>query len=204
MIVKFDNKMADEKLERKVWRVLPIATHKLPYMDRMVALGENFYFGEGKSGYRLPKPETDFDKEIYAQFPELLQGHNIDRMEYVVPLIKEFIIDNQKGEAALLFRYQMDFAIGKGFQMKEKIFHTKQGEKFQEIFEDHGWTGATSLDYPLSQMARLELDPMLYLLRGNVIVPCVDFHGLEMDDGHISVLPEYFPEYGDKISIKKP
>ena len=203
--MKNNIKMADDKatgkLERKVWRVIPIAAHKLPYVDRLMALGENFHFGEGKSGYTFPKPETDFDKEIYSQFGELIKAHDIDRIEYVIPLIKEFIIDNDKGEAALLFRHQMDFAIGKGFQMKEKVFYAKQGEKFKEIFEEHAWTEPTSLDYPLSQMAKTNLDPMLYLLRGNVFVPMApDFHGLEMDDGHILITPEY----GNKITIKKP
>ena len=182
-------------LEKKIWRMIPIEAHKLPYTDRMIALQKNFGFKDGRCAYKMPVPETDFEKEIYGQFQNLTQSYDIPRMEYVIPLIKEFVIDNEKAEVAVLFRYQMDFALGKGFQMKEIIFHGKQGEKLKEVFEDHTWTGASSLDYQISRMAKVHVDPMLYLLKGNVFVEDVDFHGLEMDDGLIS----FFPERGSKI-----
>jgi len=193
--------MKDEtSLERKIWRVLPIEAHGLPYMDRLSILANNVIPRDGKSLYRIPQPETDFEKEIYKQFPKIMQSHDIAEMEYVIPLIKEFIIDNKKNEAALLFRYQMDFAIGKGFQMKEVVFYAKKGEKLTEIFEDHAWSEPTSLDYSLSRTARLNLDPMLYLLRGNTLRPMLpDYHGLEMDDKSISITPEY----GNKLTINK-
>ena len=155
-------------METKIWRAIPIEVQDKPYVERMIALSENFIRQDGKFMYRMPKPETDFEKEVYWQFQELISSHDIDRIEYVVPLIKEFIIDNSNNIAIVLLRYQMDFAIGKGFQMKEILFKAKKGEKFKEFYEDHVWFGPTSLDYPMSQMAKIELDPMLYLLKGNV------------------------------------
>ncbi|MFA5953479.1 MAG: hypothetical protein WC812_02705 [Candidatus Pacearchaeota archaeon] len=193
--------MANKKtLEKKIWRVIPVEAHKLPYINRMRILANNVSFKDGNSRYRMPLPETDFEKEIYEQFQELVGSHDIARIEYVVPLIKEFVIDNKQNEAAILFRYQMDFAIGKGFQMKEMVFYGKKGEKLKEIYEDHAWTEPSSLDYPLSQMAKIHMDPMLYLLRGNILRPMFpDYHGLEMDDKTISITPEY----GDKITLDK-
>ncbi len=196
--------MTDEKhLEKIIWRVIPVEYHNQPFADQLTALNNKFRLdGQGGVDIKIPQPETAFEKEIYLQFRELINSHNIQRIEYVVPLIKEFVIDNEKKEAALLFRYQMDFAVGKGFQMKEMAFFGKKGEKFREIYENHAWTGATHLDYMLSQMAKTHLDPMLYLLKGNYPVQDIDLYDLNMDEDIISFKEQFFPGHGKKKEIK--
>lgn len=185
---------------QKIFRAIPVESQDKPYVDRMIALNENFKLNEnGISLYRMPPPETDFEKEIYDQFQSLIKLYDIPRIEYVVPLIKEFVIDNEEGIAIVLLRYQMDFAVGKGFQMKEIIFKARKGDQLQEIYEDHIWFGPTSLDYPLSQMAKISLDPMLYLLKGNVFIAGdVDLYNLVLKDGELS----FSREYGNITTIK--
>lgn len=179
-------------METKIWRAIPLEFQNKPYVDRMMALSENFVLKNGSSMYRFPIPETDFEKEIYAQFQGLIETYDIHKMEFVVPLIKEFIIDNDNSIAIILFRYQLDFAIGKGFQMKEILFKARKGEKLKEFYEDHVWFGPTSLDYTLSQMAKTQLDPMLYLLKGNVFIAGdVDLFGLTLDNNKLTFSREY-------------
>lgn len=191
----------EKSLEQTIWRVMPPEAHEKSFSDRMMILPQKFRFDGGRSAYAMPQPKTDFEKEIYRQFQDFIQSYDIARREYVVPLIKEFVIDNKEKEAALLFRYQMDFAIGKGLQMKEMIFHGKEGQKLKEVYEDHMWTGASSLDsafkYDLS--AKFNLDPMLFLLKGNVFIQDVDMYGLEMDGKRIYC----FSDSGKKIVIPK-
>lgn len=178
--------------KQKIWRAIPIEMQDEPYVDRLMALSENFIRKNGSSMYRFPKPESDFEKEIYAQFQNLVETYDIHKIEFVVPLIKEFIIDNENNIAIVLFRYQMDFAIGKGFQMKEILFKARKGEILKEFYEEHVWYGPTSLDYPLSQVAKISLDPMLYLLKGNFFIAGdVDIYNLALQDMTLSFSREY-------------
>ena len=198
---KMTNDKTEKSLEKTIWRVIPVEAHEKSFADQMMILSQNFRFDGGRSAYAMPQPKTDFEKEIYSQFQGLIQSYDIARREYVVPLIKELVIDNKQNEAALIFRYQMDFAIGKGFQMKEIVFHGKKSEKLKEIYEDHLWTGASSLDsaFKYEFSAKLHLDPMLYLLKGNVFIQDVDLHNLDMDKKQIS----FFSADRKKIQIGK-
>ncbi len=176
----------------KVWRAIPLEVQDKPYIERITALSANFISRNGKCSYNFPQPETEFEKEIYAQFQELITSYSVDKIEYVVPLIKEFIIDNQNNIAIVLLRYQMDFAIGKGFQMKEILFKARKGEKLKEFHEEHMWFGPTDLDYDMSRTAKINLDPMLYLLKGCVLATKdVDLFGLTLCDDKLSFSREY-------------
>jgi len=195
--------MTDKNLEKKIWRAIPADAYELPYADRMMILANNFSFDGGRSAYSMSPPKTDFEKEIYNQFQGLINTYDITRPEYVVPLIKEVVIDNKRKEAAMIFRYQMDFAIGKGFQMKEMVLYGRENEKLKEIYEDHTWTQPTSFDsyFAHEASAKLNLDPMLYLLKGNFFMEDVDLHNLDINNRTISFLTEQGKK--NQISLKQ-
>ena len=180
-------------LERKIWRAIPVEIQDKPYADRMIALSGTFIVDqEGRVKYAIPPPTTSFEKEIYQQFGGLLERHFNPRPEYVFPLIKEFVIDSKEGQAALLLRHQMDFAVGKGFQMKEKIYFSTEGKSLEEIYEEHIWVGPTGFEARFAHgMNAKNIDPMLYLLRGNVFAMDVDLYNLDISEKEISFDKEY-------------
>ncbi len=47
--------------KQKIWRAIPIEMQDEPYVDRLMALSENFIRKNGSSMYRFPKPESDFE-----------------------------------------------------------------------------------------------------------------------------------------------
>lgn len=192
-----------EKSKKKIWRVIPLGAHKLLYTDRMRVLEQNFSLKNEFPYSKLPLPETDFETKMYGEFFELIKLHYVSKAKYVVPLIKEFVIDNEKNEAAVLFRYQMGFEIDRGFQMKEIVFYAKKGQKLKKAHEAESWVIGrnTPLFRSISVAAKTSLDPMLYLLKINAGVgKDVDFHGLEIGKVMISICPER----GEKIFIEKP
>ena len=191
----------ENKSKKKIWRIIPLKAHGFIYAERMTILQENFRSKNSIPEYfNMPDPKTDFENEIYKKFFELNAFYNVERIEYVVPLIKEFIIDNKENEAAILFRFQTDFEIGKGFQMKEIVLYAKKGQELLEIYQDETWVGPSPLDESFSKAAKTFMDPMLYLLRGSVFVRDVDFHGLKIGKFVVS----FSKENGEEISIKKP
>jgi len=172
--------------DKRIWRILPVEAYKNFLKDNEL-LDKSFIFYNGRPLHVISPPNTDFEKKVFNQLENLLTSHVKNETEYIVPLVKEFVIDNNNYQAAILFRHQNDFSLNNGYKINESIFYVDSTDKLKKVYEIDKWTGWHPFNYSFSKIAKF--DPLLRGLQEiEAVIENPEIYNLNLDKEKISFM----------------